>query len=194
MEQLAPSQRDSLERISQFQLPEHFVRMNGRLSVLRTVQLPERVRRPTAPSPIDFTRATYTWSWVQRFQVLIGVGSQRRSARQAIDPPSGRGDIFGRLITDVSRSEETLAVDLTKQQAMKRFHVRANNGLLLSGAAAFVAVWSTLPRWRLAARLAALPGILRILEVAYRLFLPVRPAVSGLFGLVHAWHRSDRRR
>ena len=93
---------------------------------------------------------------------------------------------------DVSRSEETLAVDLSKQQAMKRFHVRANDGLLLSGAAAFVAVWSTLPRWRLAARLAALPGILKILEVAYRLFLPVRPAVSRLFGLVQAWHQSDK--
>lgn len=93
---------------------------------------------------------------------------------------------------DVSRSEETLAMDLTKQQAMKRFHVRANNGLLLSGAAAFVAVWNTLPRWRLAARLAALPGILKVLEVAYRLFLPVRPAVSRLFGLVLAPHQSDK--
>lgn len=93
---------------------------------------------------------------------------------------------------DVSRSEETLALDLTKQQAMKRFHVRANDGLLLSGAAAFVAVWSTLPRWRLAARLAALPGILRILEVAYRLFLPVRPAISRLFGCVQAWHQPDK--
>ena len=93
---------------------------------------------------------------------------------------------------DVSRSEETLAADLTKQQAMRRFHVRANDGLLLSGAAAFVAVWSTLPRWRLAARLAALPGILKILEGAYRLFLPVRPAVSKLFGRVQAWHQSEK--
>ena len=93
---------------------------------------------------------------------------------------------------DVSRSEETLAGDLTKQQAMKRFHVRGNDGLLLSGAAAFVAVWSTLPRWRLAARLAELPGILKILEVAYRLFLPVRPAISRLFGRVQAWHQPDK--
>ncbi|MDO8399548.1 MAG: DUF393 domain-containing protein [Bradyrhizobium sp.] len=82
---------------------------------------------------------------------------------------------------DVSRSEGTLAADLTKQQAMKRFHVRCNDGSLLSGAAAFVAVWSTLPRWRRAARMAALPGILAILEVAYQLFLPVRPTLSKLF-------------
>ena len=95
---------------------------------------------------------------------------------------------------DVSRSEETLAVDLTKQQAMKRFHVRGNDGLLLSGAAAFVAVWHTLLRWRLAARLAGLPGIIEILEVAYRLFLPVRPALSKLFGRVQSWHQLDKRR
>jgi len=93
---------------------------------------------------------------------------------------------------DVSRSEETVAVDLTRQQAMKRFHVRGSDGLLLAGAPAFVAVWSTLPRWRLAARLATLPGILTILEVAYRLFLPVRPAVSKLFRLVQAWHQPDK--
>lgn len=75
---------------------------------------------------------------------------------------------------------------------MKRFHVRGNDGLLLSGAAAFVAVWHTLLRWRLAVRLAGLPGIIEILEVAYRLFLPVRPAMSRLFGLVQAWHQSDK--
>ena len=83
---------------------------------------------------------------------------------------------------DVSISEEKLAGDLTKEQAMKRFHVRGNDGLLFSGAAAFVAVWSTLPRWKWAARLAALPGILILLEIAYRLFLPVRPILSSLFG------------
>lgn len=90
---------------------------------------------------------------------------------------------------DVSRSEETIATDLTKQQAMMRFHVRGDDGLLLSGAEAFVAVWSTLPRWRLAARLGALPRILKILEVAYRLFLPVRPAASKLFGIMQALHQ-----
>jgi len=83
---------------------------------------------------------------------------------------------------DVSTSEEIPAGDLTKEQAMERFHVRGNDGLLLSGAAAFVAVWSTLPRWKWAARLAALPGILMMLEIAYRLFLPVRPILSSLLG------------
>lgn len=83
---------------------------------------------------------------------------------------------------DLSIFEEMLAGDLTKEQAMERFHVRGKDGLLLSGAAAFVAIWSTLPRWKWAARLAALPGILMLLEIAYRLFLPVRPILSSLLG------------
>jgi predicted DCC family thiol-disulfide oxidoreductase YuxK len=85
---------------------------------------------------------------------------------------------------DVSTSEQILAGDLTKQQAMARFHVRGHDGSLLSGAAAFAAVWGILPRWKWAARLAALPGVLMMLEIAYRLFLPVRPILSRLFGRV----------
>jgi predicted DCC family thiol-disulfide oxidoreductase YuxK len=93
---------------------------------------------------------------------------------------------------DVSMSEEKLAGDLTKKQAMERFHVRSSDGLLLSGAAAFVAVWSTLPRWKWAARLAALPGILIMLEIAYRLFLPVRPILSSLLGRFTRKDHGDR--
>ena len=52
------------------------------------------------------------------------------------------------------------------------------DGRLLSGAEAFVEVWRRLPRWRWAARLASLPGVLAVLELGYRLFLPVRPFIS----------------
>jgi predicted DCC family thiol-disulfide oxidoreductase YuxK len=68
------------------------------------------------------------------------------------------------------------------QLAMDRFHVRAGDGRVLSGAAAFVEVWSRLPRWRWAARVASLPGALAVLELGYRMFLPVRPLISRLFG------------
>ena len=51
-----------------------------------------------------------------------------------------------------------------------------------SGAAAFVEVWARLPRWRWAARAAALPGAMAALEFGYGTFLPVRPFSSWLFG------------
>ena len=65
---------------------------------------------------------------------------------------------------------------------MKRFHVRASDGRVLTGAAAFVEVWARLPRWRWVARAASLPGALIALEWGYRLFLPVRPLISRFFG------------
>jgi predicted DCC family thiol-disulfide oxidoreductase YuxK len=63
---------------------------------------------------------------------------------------------------------------------MERFHVRAGDGRVLSGAAAFVEVWTRLPQWRWAARAASLPGAITALEFGYRMFLPVRPFVSRL--------------
>lgn len=83
---------------------------------------------------------------------------------------------------DVSEPDATTSDGITQQQAMERFHVRASDGRVLTGAAAFVEVWTHLPKWRWAARAAALPGVLITLEFGYRIFLPVRPLVSRLFG------------
>lgn len=94
-----------------------------------------------------------------------------------------REDTSGALcFVDVSQTNESLPGGLTQQHAMERFHVRAGNGQLLSGAAAFIDVWSRLPRWRWATRAAALPGAMTTLEFSYRLSLPVRPFISRLFG------------
>ena len=41
-----------------------------------------------------------------------------------------------------------------------------------------------LPGWRWAAHAAALPGALAVLELGYRMFLPIRPFISGLLGRV----------
>lgn len=79
---------------------------------------------------------------------------------------------------DVSKESTQPGDDLTRERALQRFHVRNADGTLVSGAAAFVAVWAELPKWRWAARLAQAPGVLRVLEAAYRGFLPLRPALA----------------
>jgi predicted DCC family thiol-disulfide oxidoreductase YuxK len=58
---------------------------------------------------------------------------------------------------------------------MARFHVRQKDGQLLSGAAAFVALWLTMPGWRWLGRVGRLPGVTPVLELMYRGFLHLRP-------------------
>jgi predicted DCC family thiol-disulfide oxidoreductase YuxK len=90
-----------------------------------------------------------------------------------------RTDDAGALcFVDVSTAAAAPPEGMTQLQAMQRFHVRAGDGRVLSGAAAFIEVWRRLPRWRWAARVASLPGALAVLELGYRLFLPVRPFIS----------------
>ena len=94
-----------------------------------------------------------------------------------------REDQYGALcFVDISEAGGIPPEGITQERAMKRFHVRASDGRVLSGAAAFVEVWTRLPRWRWAARLAGLPGVTPLLEVGYRLFLPIRPYLSKAFG------------
>ena len=83
---------------------------------------------------------------------------------------------------DISETGAVLPEGITQERAMKSFHVRASDGRVISGAAAFVEVWSVLPTWRWAASAASLPGALIALELGYRIFLPVRTFSSRLFG------------
>ena len=85
---------------------------------------------------------------------------------------------------DISEAGAVPPEGVTQQRAMERFHVRARDGRVLSGAAAFVEIWTRLPKWRWAARAASLPGALIALELGYRVFLPIRPFISRLFGRV----------
>lgn len=85
---------------------------------------------------------------------------------------------------DVSGGDALAPEGITRERAMERFHVRSSDGRVLSGAAAFVEIWSRLPKWRWAARAASLPGALAALELGYRIFLSVRPFISRLFGRV----------
>lgn len=75
---------------------------------------------------------------------------------------------------DVSQPAE-LGAGLDCRAAMARFHVRDANGQLFSGAAAFSRLWRQLPGWRWLGWLSAVPPVSWLAELAYRLFLPVRP-------------------
>lgn len=94
-----------------------------------------------------------------------------------------RMDKDGTLVfADVSDAGTALPSDLDRNTAMKRFHVTKADGATVSGAEAFVSIWETLPGWRHAARAARLPGIVTLLELAYRGYLPIRPYLSRAYG------------
>lgn len=81
---------------------------------------------------------------------------------------------------DVSRGSQVPSGDLSREDAMRRFHVRRADGTLESGAAAFALLWDCLPAWRWAARLSRFPGIAMIMEGGYRATLVIRPALSSI--------------
>ena len=81
-------------------------------------------------------------------------------------------------------SENNFATDRAKLLA--RFHVQCADGSRLDGAQAFVAMWSRLPGWRYLALLARLPGMLVLMELAYRVFLKLRPALQAI---VRRWDK-----
>ena len=94
---------------------------------------------------------------------------------------SDRDTAHALCLVDVSQKHVQLPPALSPEKAMKRFHVIASDGRLLSGAAAFIEVWRQLPGWHIAASLARLPGARPILDLAYRRFLILRPALVRLF-------------
>ena len=81
---------------------------------------------------------------------------------------------------DVSAPDTDLPDGGDRAAYLARFHVQMPDGKILSGAAAFVALWSVLPGWRWLARLGRLPGMMPIMEGTYRMFLKVRPRLQRL--------------
>lgn len=79
---------------------------------------------------------------------------------------------------DVSDAATTLPPGTTREQLMARFHVRRPSGQMLSGAEAFIALWTTLPGWRWLAMAGRLPGAPWAMERGYRGFLKVRPSMQ----------------
>ncbi len=72
----------------------------------------------------------------------------------------------------------TLPPGTTREQLLARFHVRGRDGVLLSGAQAFLALWAELPGWRWLALVGRLPGAAWLMERGYRFFLRWRPMLQ----------------
>jgi predicted DCC family thiol-disulfide oxidoreductase YuxK len=66
------------------------------------------------------------------------------------------------------------APDLRREDALMRFHVRRGDGSLVSGAAAFLALWRETPGFRLPARLLSVRPVVTFLDVCYEGFLKLR--------------------
>jgi predicted DCC family thiol-disulfide oxidoreductase YuxK len=90
---------------------------------------------------------------------------------------------------DVSSENFTGDAQITQAQALARFHIRLPNGQQLSGARGFIEVWRVLPSWSWMTKLADRPTVATVLELLYRLFLPLRPLISAC---TRRWHRNVR--
>lgn len=84
---------------------------------------------------------------------------------------------------DVSQGDtEQILPGLSRCDALRRFHVQTSEGVLVSGAAAFAALWRVLPAFRWLGQIASAPLVLWFLEHAYRVFLKVRPVLQKSIG------------
>lgn len=72
-----------------------------------------------------------------------------------------------------------VAEDLSKAEALARFHVRQADGTLRSDGAAFASLWAALPGFRFWGRLFAAAPLAWLLEPAYNLFLRWRPRLQA---------------
>jgi 3-demethoxyubiquinol 3-hydroxylase len=75
----------------------------------------------------------------------------------------------------MATTKAALRPGLDVPSALARMHVRQANGTLVSGAAAFILLWQRFPATRWLGRVAAVPPLPWLLELAYRIFLRVRP-------------------
>lgn len=78
---------------------------------------------------------------------------------------------------DVASADSVCPVD--RATLLARFHAR-EDGVLLSGAAAFAAMWRAIPLLRPLGLAARMPWVLALLERAYVRFLRVRPRLQRL--------------
>jgi predicted DCC family thiol-disulfide oxidoreductase YuxK len=77
---------------------------------------------------------------------------------------------------DASRcDEQDLGQGLQRTHALAKLHLRDENNQLLSGAAAFVAMWTMFPAIAWLVPILNKPWMIRLLDYLYVLFLKARP-------------------
>ncbi|MDR7230404.1 putative DCC family thiol-disulfide oxidoreductase YuxK [Caulobacter sp. BE264] len=83
------------------------------------------------------------------------------------------------VIQFVDVASEDAVCPIDRVELLARFHAR-EDGRLLSGAAAFAAMWRAIPLLRPFGQIARAPWALKILEALYVRFLRVRPRLQRL--------------
>ncbi|UAK25530.1 thiol-disulfide oxidoreductase DCC family protein [Sphingomonas nostoxanthinifaciens] len=91
-----------------------------------------------------------------------------------------------RAITFVDATDGASACPLDRAEMLARFHA-VEDGRMLTGAAAFAAMWRAIPMLRPLGLAARVPFVLTGLEWLYGRFLSVRPSLQRLA------HRLERR-
>ena len=71
--------------------------------------------------------------------------------------------------------EEGNGCPVDMETLLKRFHAREQGGPIVSGAAAFAAMWRAIPVLKPFGLIARIPPVLWLLERLYLVFLKVRP-------------------
>ncbi len=82
---------------------------------------------------------------------------------------------------DVSQPSAEYGAGLDRRSAMARFHVRTANGSLVSGGAAFGALWGSVTGLAWVGRLASSSVGSKVLEAGYRASLIVRPWLASAY-------------
>jgi predicted DCC family thiol-disulfide oxidoreductase YuxK len=83
-----------------------------------------------------------------------------------------------RAITFVNLASAEATCPLDRDELLRRFHA-SEDGQMLSGAAAFAAMWRAIPRLRPLGLAARNPWALAVLERLYRVFLRLRPRLQA---------------
>ncbi|MFZ6801197.1 thiol-disulfide oxidoreductase DCC family protein [Undibacterium sp. Di24W] len=77
---------------------------------------------------------------------------------------------------DASRCTDlALGTQLERAQALAKLHARDENGMLVSGAAAFVMMWRQMPALKWITSFLDHAWIIRVLDYLYEAFLKIRP-------------------